>query len=253
MTSQLPATISNDLINQTNLLLQSTGHYLDESNLDIRRLLAAAKKLMAVDAFESHIAHAIIYQICGNVDKVKDHLRIAEKLGNPLRTKEIATVTNINLGFFSEAQRSYKQYGRPQSGNFLESINAGYASLSFQQICEFLDEAKKMNIDLNNVDLETAQKVNNVLQSAGVSQKDLSAMIDIVGEILRENKLFYLNNLPDIFVEADTMGSPCVFITFFIKESYENAAKLYETFIDRLILRFGHIPEALHVSIQSMQ
>lgn len=253
MTSQLPATISNDLSNQTNLLLQSTGHYLDESNLNIRRLLAAAKKLMAADPFESHIAYALIYQICGNVAKVKDHLRIAEKLGDPLTTSGIATVTNINLGFFSEAQQNYKLCGSPKTGNFLKSLNAGYASLSFQQICDFLDEAKKMNMDLNNVDLETAQKVKNVLQSAGVSQEDLSAIVDIVGGILRENKLFYLNNLPDIFVEDKPSEAPCVFITFFIKDSYENAAKLYETFIDRLILRFGHIPEALHISIQSTQ
>lgn len=253
MTSKLPATISNDLSNETNLLLQSTGHYLDETNLNIRRLLAAAKKLMAVDPFESHIAYALIYQICGDVAKVKDHLRIAEKLGSPLRTTEMSTITNINLGFFSEAQQSYKLCGSPKTGNFLKSLNAGYASLSFLQICDFLDDAIKMNFDLNNVDFETAQKVKNVLQSAGISQEDLSAIVDIVGEILRENKLFYLNNLPDISIEDDVLGAPCVFITFFIKESYENAAKLYGTFIDRLISRFGHIPEAVHVSIQSTQ
>lgn len=253
MTSQLPATISNDLINETNSLLMNTGHYLDESNLSIKRLLAAAKKLMEANPFESHIVYALIYQICGDVAKVKDHLRIAKNLGDSLTTSRIATATNINLGFFSEAQQNYKQCGSPKTGNFLISLNAGYSCLSFYQICDFLDEAKKMGIDLKNVDLETAQKASSILRSAGVSQEELSAMIDIVGEILRENKLFYLNNLPDIFIRDEPSDAPCVFITFFVKESYENAAKLYEAFIDRLISRFDHIPEAVHVSIQSTQ
>lgn len=251
MTAPNAETITTEITNEANTLLNSTPRYLDESDLRIAKLILKARKLMNASAFEAHIAHALIYQICGDIDKINNHLRIASKLGDPLVISEMATLTNINLGYYSIAQENYKQYGSPKNGKFLSSLSAGYASLSFSHISEFIKQAKKMEIDLNSVDCKTAEDANSILVSSGLDQTQFARILDLVGETFRENKVFYANEIPEIFIDNKPADIPCIYITFFIKESLDETARIYNSFISRLTSEYEEIPDSVHISIQS--
>jgi len=251
MIQSSPATIANNLIAEANSLLSKADHYLPASDFSFKLLLSKAKKLMQANPYEAHISYAIIYQLAGELDSVNYHSSIAKSIGDPFLAMNLTSSAFINLGKYSEAQKQFKEYGHPKNGLFYKSINQGYASFSFYDICRFIDDAKKMNIDLNKIDTETAYNATKVLRDSGIDEKQFLDILDIAGDTLRENKLFYVNEMPTIFIEKEQYYDPCIYITFFIRESHEKTNEIYESFISKVINQIEELPSSVHISIEA--
>lgn len=76
MVAPIPKTIAEELFGSVNAFIAEAA-YLQEDSLEIKRFLLQASQLMSIDPTEANIAKAMIYQLCRNVDKVKNHVRIA--------------------------------------------------------------------------------------------------------------------------------------------------------------------------------
>ena len=108
-----------------------------------------------------------------------------------------------------------------------------------------------MEIDLNQIDHNTAEEANKIFKSSGLNQSQFAEILDLVGETLREHKVFYVNEIPLINIDTNPINIPCIYITFFIKESLIETSKIYNSFISKLISKYEDIPDSVHISIQS--
>lgn len=249
MTAQIPKTINAGIIEKINKLLL-TSSYLDEASLPFKSMLVDIGKLMQVDAYEANIAKAAAYQLCGNLAKMNDHFRIASNLGDKRVVAMQKSIGLSNLGYYSESQKLYEETSDPIYGEFAINLDLGYFTFSFETLTKWFEKAKKMDIDISNLDSVTCERANAILVAANVPQSKIAELADTAGEILRENHLF-TSGTTGIEVEDDGSTDPCIYITFNIKATHEKAAELYDELVSRLLSRFDVIPDIVHFSIRT--
>lgn len=242
-----PATIAPTVIGAINAELAATAGYLDDG-LVIRRLLAESKKLMGVDVINGHLAMAGTYQLMGNFDKVFYHANCVEKLqsNSPEVAGAIATWF-VNLGFFSEAYLRYGAAVSPSGGLFTRYFNMGLVLGAFQTMQNAIEQAEKLKIDFTGLKVDVLESANRILASHGLSDVETVEILNIAGEVLRENRLFYEGECPVVdAVEIDGVES-CVFVSYRIGATPDHAADMTADLSLRIAQRVRKIPTGFSV------
>ncbi|MDA8381762.1 MAG: hypothetical protein M0037_01565 [Betaproteobacteria bacterium] len=254
MTAPVPATIANDLINTINAEMVKSTHFRSASDLSdttIQMLFRNAKKLIKADARVGYRVTGMIWQLCGDHEKMVYHFKNAMHLGDD----KYAIVSSmsagcINLGYFAEAQSHFAVCGDPRQGHFLEEAVRGLAIASYDRLCKHMAEAEKMGVDLSSIPRETIERAAGIFSKAGFSDDDAAMMLDIAGEVMREHRIFP-SDIAQIDVADEEWSTPsCVYYTFRLPVSSEEAADMYDELSKRIAERISPIPDAFHISIR---
>ena len=248
-----PESIAKDLIATINQIIND-ARFIDINSSQAVKLLADARKLLAVEPSEGNIVLAGVYQICNMVDKVEYHVGLANKLPciNIPNLHLNSTVALCNIGLYSKSQVHFSQITEPNSINSYEIIDGGYGSLSIIKMNELLTRAQSMKLKINPEVLELTTRAKTVLNKHNISDATLAGYADVFGSLLREKNLMLKSTWPDIVVgDQSTSWYPeTIFITFKVETDPKSAAGLYKEGTKRLISKFSHIPDALHFSVE---
>lgn len=242
-----PATIAPAVIDAINAELAATVGYLDDG-LVVRRLMAECKKLMNVDPVNGHLAMAGVHQLTGNFDRVFYHANCVEKLqsNDPAVSGSVAAWF-ANLGFFSESYRRYGDAVSPSGGLFTRYFNMGLVIGAFQTMQNAIEQARKLKIDFSGLKVDVAESANRILASQGLSDVETVEILSIAGEVMRENRLFYLGECPDVdAVEIDGVES-CVFVSYRVGATPDHAADMTAELSLRIAQRVKKIPTGFSV------
>lgn len=252
MITPAPATIAKELQDRLTPYMLAGGVYRHVDDFEIRSLINDARKLIKADAASGYLFLALIYQLCGDATVARYHLENARKLNHDNQYEGASNSILINLGYFSEAQSHYRLFADPCYGQFLVAGMSGLACGAFHTVDSFVKQAEKMQLDLTNVPVTRVAHAAKVLENNSITDDLTGKIIDVAGEVMREYRIFYSNELPDIDVVDGFGENPdCVYMTYYVGVSAGVAAEMYSKLADRLCDRFSELPAAFHVGFRS--
>jgi hypothetical protein len=246
-------TIGDELIKEINLLI-AEAKYIDEDSLHTKRLLHSAAQLMNADPSEANFIKAGIYQLCGNIERTENHIRIANNLPNQnsdlLRMNSAAALAN--LGLYTKAQGFFCEVKEMFSNNLNNIVETGLGSLNILKLNELFIKANKMNLEFNHQTYQVISRAAEILSNSSISDKDLAQYADVFGSVLHDKRLMVKGD-PIILIgdNSNDWHPETVFIIFRVQTDFQNAAQMYKEGTKRLISKFSDIPESLHFSIEA--
>ena len=201
----LKATIAKDLHEEIFALATSTGAFLEPESFDIRRLLREADNLQGVNAVEGSVAKANIYALTGHIDLVDRWLSNARANGGNGTCLLASYCARFNLGFFSEAHELYPAALRTVAGSIAHPGLGGVNCAAFSAVIEAYAEVERLKMSELETEAfamaaEIAKEANALLKRLGATEADVTAILDVAGEVLREAKVFFVGNLSQVTV-----------------------------------------------------
>lgn len=243
-----PRTKGSNVLDRINAVLRETTHYLPREDWNVRQLLHLAEDLVQADPPTGHSAIAAVYQLTGDIDAVRHHSANAIKLapGEPILSRNYATHL-ANLGFFSEAQEEFVRIANPERGMMSATWPIGYRSGAFCTMARYLAKARTMELELNGIDVQTAEQAAELLARVDVTDASVAAVLDQVGQVMRDNKLFFVGEGPAVSVWNDPGCSPFIEYVFQFEVPSPDAQRLYLDFIDAMTKSVPAMPDVLSV------
>ncbi len=168
--------------------------------------------------------------------------------GNPVALANKCSIL-INSGFFSEAAKLYREIGSPRKGGYPLAIRLGLGTGGFLAMAGFIEEARKLKLDLAAVEAPAVENAAQLMSRYGLSDESLAAYLDIAGEIMREERVVFCD-MPDVFA-WDSSDDPVLSITYKIPVDAYRAEELDGELAGRLVERFSQIPWFFSVSFAS--
>lgn len=242
-------TKGKEVFNEVNQILGEMRSFLPETDIRVRRLLSEADKVIRTNAAEGYSAKAAVYQLTGNLDQVVKHVENSIRLsGQPILVANKCAFL-MNLGSFSAAQEAYKLAVDPRKGLFGEKFHFGFACGAFQTMARFLEDAQRMQVDLEHLDTATAVQASDFLNKHKLTEEEIAVFLDVAGEILREQRILFVD-YPQVFV-SDTDVGPVLSIVFLLPVDSYRAEKLDTELQSRFVERFPEFPRFLTISFRS--
>ncbi|MDO8310679.1 MAG: hypothetical protein Q7T25_01940 [Sideroxyarcus sp.] len=253
MTAGNPATAFAEVAEGAKTLLASAERYLDESEMRYKRLEIEAKKTVNADPALGYLLLAYIRQLVGDFEGVQERLANARKLNAPsLQVAEASLPCFINLGNFTAARSSYCEAADPRQGHFTNNYESGATCGAFRLQRDFEEVAAKMNLKLpDSIPHAKYRHAAQVLDATATRDDEVSALLDLAGEVLRTRRLFFLGPSPDIDVVDDPESDSCVFMNFRVAGGADNAAAMTVELADMAAERLERIPPGISVGFSS--
>ena len=251
MPIQIPATIADDLFADIRKLIEPGNRYFTPDSREIRELLARADKLQKANAFDAFIARSSLYTMCGDRENALAQIKKAEALGFNRHAVAARCIALANLGYFSEAQEFYSSAADPTGGFFGKygrmAVNCG-ALAAYERM---LRVAEKMQLEVDTVLTRKILDALEIFAQVGITDADLGRYLDVAGEIMREQRLFYVGTSPEFFVWTKDEADQFVHFTYRVPVEAGTAERLDTELITRFVDRFGSTPEPVSITIKS--
>ena len=228
-----------ELSDLLNAFAVTVTHFDVYDKVVFRRLLAACEKQQQVDVVSASLNLAFLHNSVGDYDQTARWIRNAELNGGHNPARLVRFLTLVNHGHATEAlalaDECFAQRGCETVMGIAERLAATGA---FVKIVQAVDESQARSevLVMTNL-LETARKAAAVYKVLDVKDADVTAMIDVAGEMMRESRLIWQNYLPDFSVLDAEHGGPSVSIEFRIDVSPQEAVKLGWTLTERIVER----------------
>ena len=246
-----PATIANDVFGEIRALALSAGHYFSKDAPEIRALATTIDRLQKADALPAFLSRAKLYMLCGDVDGALGQLRKADALGFDRFAIATRVVVLANLGLISDAQKSVAIAADPTGGYFSRYASLVVNTGAIRTFENLLCSAEKLQLEIDQVFARKICDAASILAEANISDSMIGKYLDVVGEIMRENRVFYLGESPDLFVWTKDEANRFIHFTFNLPFDSKTAERLDTDLITRFVDRFGGLPEPLSITIKS--
>ena len=221
-----PVTKSNELIEEINEFLESARAYRTEDEFWFRQKKREAEKLLKVSPIEGHNVLGNLYGTAGDLGGVVRHFDMATKIENlPILWGNRAGIIS-NLGYFSDAQDAYAIAAAPEQGYFSNHLSLGLLVGAFHKIVELSAIALRMNSTFDREKFDIARRAAMLMDEFSVTDRDLGTILDVAGEILREERMFFMGNMPNILVWDQDATEKYLAISFRLPVSGHRASVL---------------------------
>jgi len=246
-----PQTIANELMSELNALLGSAKKYGESDEITLKRFEAKARQLLKVNPVEGHNVLSTLSQLRGDLQKAVEHIDIALNLKAAAVLECNKASLLINFGKFLEAQRLFKSGATPERGEFTNRWRLGVCCGAWHILNDFCVVAKRMHLDLANVDQALIGRVVQLMDQNSIADQDLGGMLEIAGSILREERMYFVGQGPDIFVWDQDAIEKYVTITFHLPVTSRRAIELDRELGRRLFAEISDLPFAIMLHFES--
>lgn len=195
-----PQTIASDLCLRVNQLIARSDRYLGRDNFEARLLLRDCEKLQQANTFDGTIARIYMAEAYGDAEEARRCASQARAAAPGLASEADFQLAQslVGLGYFSEAQAIYARVATPELGQLTNRLNLGMVSGSIEQVFRFLEQARSMNIELDEDSVMSASGAYAVYQKTSTTDSQAGELLDLAGEVLRAHRLFPLNGSPKV-------------------------------------------------------
>ncbi|WP_308922804.1 hypothetical protein [Janthinobacterium sp. J1-1] len=187
--SAQPLTKTNELIDSLNVL-RSTGCYADPNTFAWRQLKRDCEKLLAVDAASGWAVMGMLYATTGDIAEVNACFNRALKLSREL-TFLLNWCSSLSaLGCYTQALDILVEVLQPENGEFKTGVLTGMEIGAFKMINDQLKRAREMGLDISAMPEGLISEAAAIMESAGLSDKDVVSHMEAAGAVLRAHKAF---------------------------------------------------------------
>lgn len=248
----LTATKGPGLVDELNVALLKAARYPSTNDFWFRRMLSEANKLKAVNEVEAYNVLAQLYGCVGDADSAKRYIDTAIRIGGgPILQMNKAVILS-NLGLFSAAKQPFDQAIDPRSGLFTSRWRLGLSVGSVHLLQKLASQSLAENLEhIESVDINLIQRIGRVMDDISMTDEQLVGFFDTVGELLREKRLFFAGDGPDVCVWDDDPQEPHVSFMFGLAIPVNESIELDEELGHRLFEKHGALPPELIIHFES--
>ena len=248
MPTNLPAPAVDDSATVINRVLAG-GRYISESDPVFMSLMDLIRDLAHASPVDAAIQRAWAYHLLGDMQRAQEQLESPDLRGQLARVNSERLMLFCNLVDADHVFARYAQLGGPETGHFSRLFPAGVIGGAFRQLAQFIDRARSMHLtNLDGLPLDAVRQAATVLIRHDVQDEDVSRLMGVAGELIREKRVFYLDSIPTIRFGRDEDGQASeVFVSFRLPLSPEDAMELGFAYVDRLDQRGLNLPDCLHI------
>ena len=231
MTQPQPQVVVQQLqsdINEFLIEIKHTDSY-DESTYD--RLLRRAIDLQGKggQVVEGSLMRANLYSATGQFGEAEKMFRNAEMNNGQVLARNRRAHHLVNHGYASQVLRlADLMFDNRDTDNFDVIATLVMAAGGFKKVTEKLEISQRKNETL--VMPETAKQLAKrgaeALMLLGVSDEQLASMLDLAGENLRANRLYWEGGMPDIRMFSPENGGPALMFNYRIAVSPQESARM---------------------------
>jgi tetratricopeptide (TPR) repeat protein len=248
----IPATRGSQLIKDINTVLLSVSSYIFPDDFWFRRMLGEAEKLKSANRAEAHNVLGQLYGLAGDATEAMRHIDTSFRLHPDAAVACNKAVILSNLGYFSRAQEPFRSSCGPRDGQFTQRWRLGLCMGAFHTLAAYLDDAKLMQLEkLGEVDCALIEEAAAFLREISVTDEQLGSFLDTAGEMLREERIFFVEDGPDVSVWTEDAQEQHLLISFKLPVQVAKALALDEELGHRLYERHGDLPSGLLIHFES--
>lgn len=250
----LPQTISKSVANEIVILLD-TGRLYKVDEPEIISLENNARQLSKVNPADGYIDLATAAMLYGDYDGMRARFKIAQNQGlSPGQRLNYAT-TLSHAGFFSEASSVFNRCWELMDDVVFTAEKALFL-LQFKPFMALLDKYTKMNPGNEFEEKPIFQAglwFARLAQENRLDDMELSGIMDVAGELMRERKVYYIGSVSCSAVERDDEGPSFITCHLNIPMSVEQASDMTQELAERLIeSRFAPLTSRFLVGYQGI-
>lgn len=241
MVAPVPAPKFDEVAAELKGVIQERVRYLDlqqdfSTRAFVRQIERKIDDLTRVDAALAWVLKAGLPLLAGNREDAEYALDNAARLGDQFNEPQWRIFVLLKLGYFSEAATVYQANCSVKSPVLSKVYPVGVVTASFQSMLDVMDAAKSAGIGIPAEFHELARDSAAVLAELQLSERDVRAMLDVAGEVLRKHEL--LTRLEDPLVRSvHGHGDPSLLFQLRLKAGVEEAMALTHEVLDLLIDR----------------
>lgn len=244
-----PKTIGEELLDQLWAEVLSATNFADPSSFQVRSYVRRIDALARADAVEASIARAVLDHFIGDIEGAVHWVRNAGRLQPGLATAKIVGTFCANLSYFSRAAALAHQVDtRDADSPFVRSSCTAGAYSQVERLAAGIEIADEETLH----SVHQARSAIVVLTKLQIPEERVQAVLDVAGEVLRENRLFFVGSDPIIHASADDIEGPSLLCQLEVNVDAERAMDMTDEVIDRLVARgllvygmsFSFIPSA---------
>ena len=211
----------------------------DIDQLEFRRLLAATRRLQAVNVVAANCMQSTLYCYAGDDAQADAALKNAELNGGGAEVTYRRVVNAVTRLRASDALKLAEDAFNIVSGSVFQDADLPTAIAAvgaFQLASSFLDRSSKKGVVAKMTRMtEILKPTAQTFESLGMSDSQVAAVVDEVGAVLRENNLVWLGGLPDVGCLTTEQGGPVVSFAYRVDVSPERAAELNWQLVERQV------------------
>lgn len=234
-----PLKLAESLGEACNRFAGSVYHTDAYDRVIYQRLLKDCDTLQATDVVDASLLRAFLSSTIGNFDETERWIKNAERNGGRALARVTRITHFVNHGFATQALALVDQAFDNRCGQPLMQEAARVAAIgAFGKIVTAVVQSQANGEVLQMTNLyATSLKATEIAGVLGVTDANIAAMIDVAGELLRENKLLWQNSLPDLTLLDATQGGPSLGIEYRVDLPPQQAVQLGWRLSEQLIER----------------
>ena len=231
MTRIQPQTVANALQLEINDFLNKTTHTDSYSRDVFDKLMNQATELQGKggQVLEGCFLRSTLYSATGKFSEAEKMFRNMCSNNGDDKARAARIQHLANHGYASEAMNEADPFFANRVGyNFEEIAVLVMAVGGFHKVIEQLAQSQRNHevLKMTTTVLDTAKQSVEVLHQLGVSDGQVTAMLDTAGEILRVNKLYWQGQMPDMRVLLPALGGPALMFDYRVFVSPHESARM---------------------------
>jgi hypothetical protein len=247
----LPQTLVNEVSEALNVLIHESDRFRNWSDAEVQTMVRTIEKLQKADAREAFVRFGSLAAICGNVDDVFAYYGKALRLPGEPETKHEFWASMGNAGLYSKAQEIGSWLLDPRRGFFPKVWKRAVSLGQVLEVWNRLSDATKTYPDLSQVDFSIVESAAAVMQTHGLSDRDIASVFDLMGVIQRAHRIMFSGEAVTILrVMYPPEDPPYLYFTIpldtDVGEIHAMNSELARLVVDRL--REGTFPQGMVAS-----
>lgn len=230
-----PQTIAKQIDDLLEPIVLKRGHMLQKDTGEWTGLLDLCNQLQKVDVVAASYRKSQLHHLAGDLDGAEYWAQNVIKNGSEIDGIETLCTANANLGYVSRASVHFENLLRVQNGRVNASLALTIACGSFAAASTAAQRLLKAGGRVEREDIiMIADASRNALDSLGVPEGHLRAMMDQAGELLRSRRLLWLNESPQV-LSSKNGDAPFVALNYRLDVSPAEAAEMTWELAERLV------------------
>jgi hypothetical protein len=239
MAQAQPLKLAEQLADDLNRFAASVTHTDGYDEREFNRLWSVCERLQSTDVVTASLQKSFLCSTTGDFAGTERWVKNAEFNGGADDARRQRVIHLVNHGFGTKALALVDMQLSHRGGEpLMQAASRAAAIGAFGKIVDAVvqSQANGEVVQMTNL-YATALNATKIADELGVTDANIAAMVDVAGELLRENKLFWQHTLPDITLLDASQGGPSLGIEYRVGVPPEQATQLGWRLTEQLIER----------------
>ena len=240
MKSPVPQTLAESLLSRITALLEEVVHIDRVNSFVFNGLLRDCDRLSQTDVINASLYRGTLYSIVGRDDDAEYQFNNVEANGEHFLASAWRMVSYANRCYAKRVMAMADQVLNQRGSINLSELMRPVAAIGgFQAICRAVDTASQRQevlVGMTNL-LEKSRRACAVMKTLQITDDDVSAAVDVAGEIMREQRLVWKHQTPDIETFDEDCDFRSLMLQFRLGVTPQKASELTFELIGRLVDR----------------